>query len=165
MSASNSAAQGGSGRAGNTGPVDASGIFALQQKLQNGTLGAGDLATAQAAFDAASNNLGALNRNAGAFSFDGARSVQEQFNIARRALEITKGMQRREGTGSAPGALRQQDFAQGQPSGAGVNGASFSVTINLGSTQKTINTASQADAQALVAMMQSLGDAANRTGP
>lgn len=165
VSASNSAAQGGSGRAGNTGPVDASGIFALQQKLQNGTLGAGDLATAQAAFDAASNNLGALNRNAGAFSFDGARSVQEQFNIARRALEITKGMQRREGTGSAPGALRQQDFAQGQPSGAGVNGASFSVTINLGSTQKTINTASQADAQALVAMMQSLGDAANRTGP
>lgn len=165
VSASGAAPQGGSGRAGNTGPVDATGIFALQQKLQNGTLGAGDLATAQAAFDAASANLGMLNRNAGAFSFNGARSVQEQFNIARRALEITKGMQRREGTGSPPGALRQPDFAQGQPSGAGVNGATFSVTINLGSTQKTINTASQADAQALVAMMQSLGDAANRTGP
>lgn len=165
VSASGAAPQGGSGRAGNSGPVDATGIFALQQKLQNGTLGAGDLATAQAAFDAASANLGMLNRNAGAFSFNGARSVQEQFNIARRALEITKGMQRREGTGSPPGALRQPDFAQGQPSGAGVNGATFSVTINLGSTQKTINTASQADAQALVAMMQSLGDAANRTGP
>lgn len=165
VAASNGSSQGG-GRAGNSGPVDASGIFALQQKLQNGTLAAGDLGTAQAAFDAASSNLGLLNRNAGAFSFDGARSVQEQFNIARRALEITKGMQKPAGQGgSGSGGLRQPEFAQGQPSGAGVNGASFSVTINLGSTQKTINTASQADAQGLVALMQSLGDAANRTGP
>jgi tape measure domain-containing protein len=149
---------------GNSGPVDATGTFALQRKLQAGTLSASDLATAQAAFDASSSNLTLANSNPGAFSFKGLNSAREQFNIAQRALEITKGMQKREG-GASAGGLRQPDFVQGQPSGAGVNGASFSVTINLGSTQKTINTASQADAQGLVALMQSLGDAANRTGP
>lgn len=165
VAASNAATSGGSGRVGNTGPVDASGIFALKEKLQNGTLAAGDLSLAQAAFDAASTNLRTLNRNTGAFSLNGARSVQEQFTIAQRALELTKNLQPRGGgQGGSAGGLRESEFVQGQPSGAGVNGASFSVTINLGSTQKTINTASQADAQALVAMMQTLGDAANRTG-
>lgn len=152
--------QANSGRVGNTGPVDASGTFALQKKLQDGTLSASDLATAQAAFDAASNNLQTLNRNPTAFSFNGARSAQEQFNIARRALEITKGMQKRDGGGGSGGLRDVQSAAQ--PSGAGVNGASFSVTINLGSESKTINTATQADAQGLVAMLQQL-DQSKRT--
>lgn len=152
--------QASSGRVGNSGPVDASGTFALQQKLQNGTLTANDLATAQAAFDAASSNLSLANSSPGAFSFNGIRSAQEQFNIARRALEITKGMQTR-GGGAQGGGLRDVQSAA-QPSGAGVNGASFSVTINLGSESKTINTATQADAQGLVAMLQQL-DQSKRT--
>jgi tape measure domain-containing protein len=158
VAASDASTQQGSSRVG--GPVDATGFFALQQKLQNGTLAADDLGLAQSAFDAASANLGLLNRNANAFSFNGARSVQEQFNVARRALDIVKGKQGREGRDS--GGLRDVQSAS-QPSGAGVNGASFSVTINLGSTQQTINTATQADAQALVAMMQTLEEASKRT--
>lgn len=166
VAASNgSTGTGSSGRVG--GPVDATGIFALQQKLQNGTLAAGDLQLAQSAFDAASNNLAILNRNPGAFSFAGARSVQEQFNQARNALDIVKGKQqgetRRQGASGSAG-LRDVQSAS-QPSGAGVNGASFSVTINLGSESRTINTATQADAQGLVAMMQTLEQAAKRTGP
>lgn len=164
VSASNESAQG-SSRVG--GPVDATGIFTLLQKQRNGTLSAGDLALAQSAFDAASNNLGTLNRNAGAFSFSGARSVQEQFAQARNILDIVKGKQQSETRGQGGGGsgrLRDVESVS-QPSGAGVNGASFSVTINLGSESRTINTATQADAQGLVAMMQTLEQAAKRTGP
>jgi tape measure domain-containing protein len=52
---------------------------------------------------------------------------------------------------------------QGASTPGAINAGNYSVTIKLGGSSKTVNTASQADAQTLVDTMKQLGDAANRS--
>lgn len=81
--------------------VDNTGLFSLQQKNSSGTLTAGDLATAQAAYNAAATNLDVYQKNWSVFSLEGARSTEAAFNEARAILERVKGLSGQSGNGSS----------------------------------------------------------------
>jgi hypothetical protein len=72
--------------------VDNTGLTSLQAKRRNGTLSAEDLRTAQAVFDSAAVNKDVFDKNATAFSAEGARSIMETYNAARVLLDEVKGL-------------------------------------------------------------------------
>lgn len=118
--------------------VDNSGLNSLAKKDAAGTLSSQDLATAQAAFAAAKNNLTMMQQNQGAFSFEGQRSVQEKYNQAQALLE----------------KIQAQEAAKNN---ASKNSTSHTVTLNINGKQVTTNVASEADANSLIAQLKKAG--------
>jgi len=114
--------------------VDNTGLYSLEQKLQNGSLGQGDLATAQGVFNASKANLDVYQKNANTFSLEGARSIFETYNKARSILEKVQGM------GSAQGGAK--------------NDTSYTVNLNVNGRNTPVKVASNSDAQALIRALQ-----------
>lgn len=127
--------------------ADNTGIFSLQAKKASGSLSAGDLATAQAVYDAAKANLTTYQQNSTSYSMEGAASAQGDFNSARNILAAVKAL-----------AGTSGDATQAGPS------SSHTVTITLpNGTTSTVNAASAGDAQALANLLSQLGDAKTRS--
>ena len=120
------------------GNLDGSGAFALREKQRTGTLSASDLQTAQSVFKAASGNLDVYQKNAGAFSADGAQSINTEFNSARTILEQVQALV---ASANAPTAPTQQS-------------GNKTVTINMGGKSTSIGVQSQADQDALMAVLR-----------
>jgi TP901 family phage tail tape measure protein len=111
----------------------------LLRKLNAGTLTSADKGEAQASFDAAKNNLTTIQSlPGGSFGQEAVQSATAKYNEARRVLEAT---------GTAQATTAQQSQTQ-QPA------KTYTVNINLGGINTAINTSSDADAQALIALLQ-----------
>lgn len=130
--------------------VMSSDVGALQSLLlkdQAGTLSANDLQLAQTAYETALSNqqsLGAMNP---AFvSPEAFSSANADVANAKRILD------------------RLRNASAGRSTANGTSGfANYSVKIEIGGRISTVNTASQADAQALVNTLRTLGSAASRS--
>lgn len=119
--------------------VDNTGLDSLQNKRNGGTLGASDLTTAQAVFDAAKTNLDVLQKNWGVFGMEGQQSVVASYNAARSILDQVKAMS------TTPGA----------PTAGGTSG-STTVNVNIAGRTTPINVTSQADANNLTSILRQL---------
>ena len=119
-----------------TGPVDNTGLTSLQAKRRAGTLSAQDLQSAQAVFDTAAVNKDVYDKNATAFSSEGARSILEAYNAARVLLDEVRGK------GGNQGLVRTTQN-------------NYTVKIDLGNGRaNNVNVASANDAQALIRSLQ-----------
>ena len=128
-----------------TGPVDNTGLTSLQAKRRAGTLSAQDLQTAQAVFDTAAVNKDVYDKNATAFSSEGARSILEAYNAARVLLDEVRGI-------GARGQAGNQGGNQGLVRTTQNN---YTVKIDLGNGRaNNVNVASANDAQALIRSLQ-----------
>ncbi len=113
--------------------VDNTGLYSLQQKRAAGTLGTGDLATAEAALQAAATNLDQYQKNTNVFSLNGADSILATFNEARAIVDL----------------LRAQSL---QTRSANAKNVTVNLAINGGSSSPIPTT--DAGARALVAALK-----------
>lgn len=88
----------------------------------------------------------------GKLNVDSARNA---YNAVKGEVEYIK---------SIDPATGQPAVKSGQTSGPSSSGG-YTVTINLGGSSRTINAASASDAQALVLLLEQIGQAASRSGP
>ncbi|WP_354684446.1 tape measure protein [Cupriavidus necator] len=146
----------GQGRAGNNANphmVTASqndAIASLVEKQTRGTLGADDLKTAQAAFDAANFNRNTMQQlsGKGIYSFDGIRSIETAYNQSRNILEAVQALVKKQDGGSP-----------GSPKAAGTK----TVNINVNGKNTPVNVSSDGDAQNLTAVMRQLESLSGRS--
>ena len=146
--------------------TDGTGAFSLRAKQKAGTLSADDLKTAEAVMAAAQFNKDMYDANGLAFSLEGGRSINEEFNSARSMLEQVKGKQLAAAQAAKPAAdTRPAQTAQGflppppkQPGAPAANTTSTSntylVKIDLGGRATDVNVASANDAKALIDVFQ-----------
>ena len=128
-----------------TGPVDNTGLTSLQAKRRAGTLSAQDLQAAQAVFDTAAVNKDVYDKNATAFSSEGARSILEAYNAARVLLDEVRGI----------GARGQAGNQGGNKGLVRTTQNNYTVKIDLGNGRaNNVNVASANDAQALIRSLQ-----------
>ncbi|CAG2126917.1 hypothetical protein LMG31506_00237 [Cupriavidus yeoncheonensis] len=151
--ASQAGGTGGAAGGGGKRALDASqndGLMSLVDKQRRGTLGADDLKTAQAAFDAANFNRNVMQQYSGkaAYSFDGIRSIETAYRQAQNVLESVQKLQAK--TGPAGNT---------QPKVAGVK----TVNINLNGKSTPVNVASDADAENLTGVMRQLESFSGRS--
>jgi tape measure domain-containing protein len=145
-------------RAANLAPVDASGNFTLAEKLKRGALTIADRALVEGVYKAASANLEMMQRNQTAFSFDGARGIEAQYNEAKRAMEIMQSIVSSDAnkTSRAQTQPPQQVQPATQTPSASQPSGTYTVNVNLGGTSTSIRVASQADATAMSKLFQQL---------
>ncbi|MDP2262680.1 MAG: tape measure protein [Hydrogenophaga sp.] len=129
--------------------VDNTLMFALRDKLNAGTLSAADADQIRAVIAALDQNE-QVNRdldrmNPGAFSLTGAADRNEWRNVRARLDQALSEMR------------------GGSTGGGGAIGQPRTVNVNIGGSKSTVTTASDADADALVAMLKSLESASTRT--
>jgi tape measure domain-containing protein len=118
---------------------DNTGLSSLQAKRRAGTLSADDLKTAQAVYDTALVNKDVYDKNATAFSSEGARSIFETVNAARSLLDEVKGLGRSAQIGNSSAKA----------------GSAYVVKIDLGQGRtRDVNVASANDAQALISALR-----------
>ena len=129
------------------GAIDARGSSLLEEKRRTGTLSADDLALAQAAFDSARINSIQRDANFSAFSNDGNRSINEEQLRAQTILDQVKALVQ----------LKQQPQQNTQQ-----NNPTRTININIGGRTTPVNVSSQADADALTAVLRQL-ESAKRT--
>lgn len=128
------------------------GLDALLAKHREGTLGASDLAAAQAAYKSAKDGadfiLSMKSTNPGAVSTAASQSSSDAVSNAKFIL----------------GLVNDAITAAGQSAGA-KNGTSTmrTVNVNIGGRTTAVNVASQADSDAIVSLMRQLESASNRT--
>ncbi|MGH8436118.1 MAG: hypothetical protein ACRERX_16945, partial [Pseudomonas sp.] len=122
-------------------------IASLVEKQTRGTLGADDLKTAQAAFDAANYNRNVMQQYRSQFSLEGARSAETAYNQSRNILEAVHAL-----------AAKKTD-ASGTPKAAGTK----TVNINLNGKNTPVNVASDGDASNLTAVMRQLESLSGRS--
>ncbi len=146
--------------------VDNTGLWSLQQKQQNGTLGKDDLATAEAALQAAAANLDVYQKNTAAFSLQGAASIQESYNAARMIAEMVRKMsnvnspQQSQNSGTQTSTItnaqsgNQETFYKGSASASNPVNHTYSVAINSGGRTDVVNVSSDQDAKNLIAALQ-----------
>ncbi|WP_042886299.1 tape measure protein [Cupriavidus necator] len=122
-------------------------IASLVEKQTRGTLGADDLKTAQAAFDAANFNRNVMQQYSGKgiYSFEGIRSIETAYNQSRNILETVQGLQKKQDAGTPKAA------------------AAKTVNINLNGKNTPVNVASDGDAQNLTAVMRQLESLSGRS--
>lgn len=130
--------------------IDARGSSILEEKRRTGTLSAADLTLAQAAFDSARINEIQRFNNPSAFSADGNRSITEEQLRATTILEQVKGLVRQS----------QQTSQQGTPQ----PNASRTVNVTINGRNTPVNVSSQADSDALTAILRQL-EAARGAAP
>jgi tape measure domain-containing protein len=125
-------------------------IASLVEKQTRGTLGAGDLKTAQAAFDAANFNRNVMQQYSGKgiYSFDGIRSIETAYNQARNVLEAVQAL-----------AKKQDGGSPGSPKAAGTK----TVHINVNGKNTPVNVNSDGDAENLTAVMRQLESLSGRS--
>lgn len=127
--------------------VDNTLMFTLRDKLRNGTLTEDDAASLQAVIASMQNNeavdRSVDNLSAGAFSLAGMQD-RAQWQATRALFQ-----QALEGMGVTPAGAQSTSTVR--------------VELNLGGSSTPVNVASQADADALVAMLQNLQTASTRT--
>lgn len=134
--------------------------YKLEQKQKAGTLGTGDVAGAQANYDAAVANLAHAQKNGTAVSFEGMQSFLAEANKARTILETAK-MSVQTGTGARPG----NTGGAAPSSTAASSGSTHKVVITLNGQTTTINVANADDGTELKRFLDALAAAASRTGP
>lgn len=144
------------------GPVDASFNFAVRDRLERGgSFSQSELAALVNGYRVAVQN--AALGNPGSVTLEGRRDDQAWIEVFRRAIERA--------SGSSISSVTQAESLLGggnllgsrTNNAAGIN-TSHTVTINLNGRATTVNTTSRADADALAALLQQLGDASNRSG-
>ncbi len=125
-------------------------IAALAEKQRAGKLGADDLKTAQAAFDAANFNRNTMQQYSGQgiYSFDGIRSIETAYNQSRNILEAVQAL-----------AKKQDGGSPGSPKAAGTK----TVNINVNGKNTPVNVSSDGDAQNLTAVMRQLESLSGRS--
>ncbi len=135
----------------NLTPVDNTGLSSLQTKQRNGTLSAEDLKVAQAVFDSAAVNKDVFEKNATAFSAEGARSILETYNAARTLLDDVKGLGRTR-IGNAPLPAPAGNTRSNAPA---PSAQTYVVKLDLGNGRtRDVNVASANDADALIASLR-----------
>ena len=118
----------------------------LLRKKAEGTLESGDLVDAENTFKAAKNNLTTLQQTVGADP-SGLQDAMTMYNQARDTLERVRGLANSGSSSTATPAA--QTTATTTPA------KTYTVNVNLGGTNTAINTSSDADAQALIRLLQS----------
>ncbi|WP_316150053.1 tape measure protein [Cupriavidus sp. BIC8F] len=118
-------------------------IAVLADKQARGTLEAGDLKTAQAAFQAASFNRQVMEQYRAQFSLEGARSVDTAYNQARNALEAVQALVKKADTQKTASAK--------------------TVHINVNGKNTPVNVQGEDDAQNLTAVMRQLESLSGRS--
>ena len=132
-------------------PVDNGGLTSLQAKRRNGTLSAEDFKTAQAVFDTAAVNKDVFDKNATAFSSEGARSILETYNAARVLLDEVKGL----GNPRLGAPAAQNTAPGGRAAAPAPSQQTYVVKIDLGGGRtRDVNVASANDAQALISSLR-----------
>jgi tape measure domain-containing protein len=138
--------------------VDNTLIFSLIDKLNSRTLTEADRGSVETAMAAWRQNRAvtddALQRNAGAFSFDYLRDLDAQGRQLQRMLELLGA------GGSGLAAKGGRGALGGSNSGSGVR---RTVNINIGGKRTAVGVASEDDADNLVAVMRQLESAAGRS--
>ena len=140
-------------------------LSSLQNKANAGTLSAADLATAQAALQAATANLEQMQANRNVFSLDGQRSVEAAQRQAQQLYERVKNLSR---AGDRGGALGGSGSTGSTPTLGGNNGGSGlrrTVNITINGKGTAVGVASDADANALTSVLRQLESAAGRSSP
>ena len=145
---------------------DNSAGFSLREKDRAGTLGAGDLKTAEAFLQSATFNKQSFEQNSTAYSLQGAQSIREEFISAQTILNKVKGLSDPNSqftgnaftsTGTQPGLAASSQTATA--TNTSTANASRTITINLGNSSTDINVASDADGAKLQALLQQLAQA------
>jgi hypothetical protein len=130
--------------------VDNTGLSSLQQKKRSGTLSAEDIKTAQAVYDTALVNQDVYEKNAAAFSLEGARSIFEQLNAARTLLDEVRGLG---GANKVGGAAPLPSPAQTRNTQS--TAQTYVVKIDLGGGRtRDVNVASANDANTLISALR-----------
>lgn len=158
-----------------TGSYDYGALNTLKMKEKAGTLGPGDLALAQKAYEVALANYETMSKSN--FMSPGSLSTYYgEMLEAKRILDMLRGMGNDSGSvggGVSPGGLG--NYSTGSPSvstpsastaatqAASPSVQTWRVELALGGQTTPINTASAADAQRLTNFLQTLGTTANRT--
>jgi tape measure domain-containing protein len=122
--------------------------FSIRDKLNAGTLGAGDVGDVQNVLAALKTNdkLNQFGRSVGGISLAGIEDDQKWKNMIP-VLENFLTDQKNKGVSPEPK----------------VNSSNHTVNINLGGSSTAINTATASDATALTSLLKQLGNAAGRT--
>ena len=127
-------------------------LSSLQQRQNAGGLGAGDLASAQAAYQKALDNQQWLEnfrrQNPGAVSFDATQSTQAALASAKDILDRVTSLSKQ--SSSSPGT------------GTSAGSTTHTVNVNTSSGVTQINTASATDSTALVNLLTQLKTSAQR---
>lgn len=157
--------------------VDNGGVWSLEAKQKAGTLGASDVAAAQAALAAAKNNLQQAQSHASAVSFSGWQSAQEMVRRAQRVLDAARtgsagrgalagvtgrGLGNNEGAATGFGRFKKHGTASPapQPNPAPTPAPTPSnprvVEIVLGGNRQSVAMSSDADADKLLRVLEQL---------
>lgn len=139
------------------GVVDNSLIFRLRDKLAAGTLTREDLASAEAALRAAQDNATLSNGPIGGLNGQADASMWVQ--TLQQIVQAARGGAVGGGSASSPASL-----GRGSGSGSTAVAQPRTVNISIGGRTTAVNTASDADADALESVMRQIEDAANRSG-
>lgn len=123
-------------------------LMTLADKQTRGTLGADDLKTAQAAFNAADFNRQVMQQYSGkgTYSLEGIRSIEAAYKQSRSILESVQ-------------ALAAKKSDAGTPKAAGTK----TVNINLNGKNTPVTVASDADAANLTGVMRQLESLSGRS--
>lgn len=130
-------------------PVDNTGLYSLEQKRSAGTLSKDDLATAEGAFKVAATNLDAMQKNISGLGLTAIQSIQADYNASRAILERVKALDS-QANAPQPSRNTQANSDDAQK----VTAKTYTVNLNLGGSKTAINTSSDADAQALIRLLQ-----------
>jgi tape measure domain-containing protein len=151
------------GQLGSNGPMPGYEISASENHLYdflhgNGQLSESDRAYIESNYQAAKANYDTMTTGTNSiwYSPEGAASTKQKYLEAKRAKEA---LDQQSGSGGSGGA----GFAAPIPyAGNPAGNTSHTVNIMLGGTSTSINTASEADSQALVGLLSQLGSASQR---
>ncbi|MGO4151424.1 tape measure protein [Cupriavidus sp. YAF13] len=127
------------------------GLMSLAAKQKAGTLGADDLKTAQAAFQAADFNFKVMQQYRSQFTLDSQTSVTAAYTQSKSILDAVQAAAAKGGAGTSGSKTAQP--------GTGTR----TVNINIGGKSTAVNVASEADANNLTGVMRQLESLSGRS--
>lgn len=125
--------------------------MSLAAKQKAGTLGADDLKTAQAAFQAADFNFKVMQQYRSQFTLDSQTSVTAAYTQSKSILDAVQAAAAKGGAGTSGSKTAQP--------GTGTR----TVNINIGGKSTAVNVASEADANNLTGVMRQLESLSGRS--